>query len=97
METLKDPAAPQLTRREAMGRVALTGLGVASVLSGAGELAKLAAQGPAPVNPTPPPATDPNFPMPPSWKKNSSRLRRTFMRTCKAAVRASATRASRTP
>lgn len=69
METPKDTAALQLTRREVMGRVALTGLGVASVLSGAGELARLAAQGPAPVNPMPPPATDPNFPMPPSWKK----------------------------
>lgn len=73
MENPKDVGKPQaseqLTRREAMGRVAITSLGVASVLSGAGELAKLAAQGPAPVNATPPPATDPKFPMPPMWNR----------------------------
>ena len=62
-------SAGKLTRREAMGRVALTSLGVASVLSGAGELAKLAAQGPAPVQATPPPATDPKFPMAPTWNR----------------------------
>jgi cyclase len=70
METPKKSDAPRLTRREAMGRVALTGFGVASVLTGAGELAKLAAQGLPPVNPEPPPATDPRYPMPPSWKKD---------------------------
>src|ERR1035441_5832911 len=69
MEKPKESGAPQVTRREAMGRVAITSLGVASVLSGAGELARLAAQGPAPVNPTPLPATDPKFPMPPAWSR----------------------------
>jgi len=69
MEKPKNSRATQLTRREAMGRVAITSLGVASVLSSAGELAKLAAQGPAPVQATPLPATDPKFPMPPTWNR----------------------------
>lgn len=69
MEKPNNSEAGQLTRREVIGRVAVASLGVASALAGAGELAKLAAQGLAPVDPTPPPATDPNFPMPPTWKR----------------------------
>ncbi|HEY2646439.1 MAG TPA: MBL fold metallo-hydrolase [Candidatus Acidoferrales bacterium] len=70
MEEPKKEVGAQLTRREAMGRFAVTSLGVASALYGAGELAKLAAQGPAPVLPTPPPATDPKFPMAPAWNRD---------------------------
>jgi cyclase len=72
---VKDPdlsRCPQLTRREAIGRVA--SIGVASVLSGAGELARLSAQGPNDVQATPPPTTDPNFPMPPTWKRELRQL-----------------------
>ncbi|MGH9679260.1 MAG: MBL fold metallo-hydrolase, partial [Candidatus Acidiferrales bacterium] len=52
-----------------MSRVAVTGLGVVSALAGGGELAKLAAQGLEPVDPKPLPATDPNYPMPPTWNR----------------------------
>jgi len=62
--------SPEMTRREALGRVAATGIGVASVLSGASALA----QAPADVVATPPPATDPNFPMPPTWGRELRRL-----------------------
>jgi cyclase len=66
--------SPQLTRRQAIGRVAMTSMGVASVLSGAGGLTRLSAQGPTDVQPTPLPATDPNFPMPPTWKRELRQL-----------------------
>src|SRR5271170_3980271 len=66
--------SPQLTRREAMRRVAMTSVGVASVLSGAAGLARLSAQGPNDVQATPPPATDPKFPMPPAWKRELRQL-----------------------
>ncbi len=74
MEKPEQPETPKLTRREALGRVAWTSMGVASAISGAGELARLAAQGLPPVDPTPPPATDPNYPMPPSWKRELRQL-----------------------
>lgn len=57
-----------------MRRGAMTSIGVASVLSGAGGFARLAAQGPNDVQATPPPATDPNFPMPPAWKRELRQL-----------------------
>src|SRR5579862_7410897 len=66
--------SPEMTRREALGRVAVTSIGVASVLSGAGAMMRTAAQAPADVTPTPPPATDPNFPMPPTWKRELRQL-----------------------
>ena len=66
--------SPQLTRREAIARVAVTSVGVASALSGSGALARLSAQAPADVLPTPPPATDPNFPMPPTWQRELRQL-----------------------
>ncbi len=72
MEKPEQPGTQKLTRREAMGRVALTTVGVASVLSGAGELARLSAQGP--VDPNPIPATDPNFPMAPHWNRELKQL-----------------------
>ena len=74
MEDPNQSRPPQLTRREAMGRVAITSMGVASVLSGAGAVARLSAQGPNDVQATPPPATDPAFPMPPAWKRELRQL-----------------------
>jgi cyclase len=74
MEKPNDFAASKLTRREAMGRVAVTGLGIASVLAGADQVAKLSAQAPAPVQATPLPATDPKFPMPPTWNRELRQL-----------------------
>jgi cyclase len=64
----------KLSRREALRRAAWTGVGFASVLSSAGELAKLSAQGPAPVQPTPPPAPDSRYPMPPTWNRELRQL-----------------------
>ena len=60
---------PGLSRREAIQVGAGSLLGAAAVLAGGGELSRLAAQGPANVNPTPPPATDPRYPMAPAWPK----------------------------
>src|SRR6267378_3236799 len=74
MEKSDDFAAPKLTRREAMGRVAVTGLGIASVLAGADQVAKLSAQAPAPVQAIPLPATDPKYPMPPAWNRELRQL-----------------------
>ena len=71
MEKPAHSDSPQLTRRQAIGRVAVTSIGVASILSGAGGLARLSAQD---VQPTPLPATDPNFPMPPTWKRELRQL-----------------------
>jgi cyclase len=72
MDKPNNSEGTQLTRREAMERVALTGLGIASVLSGADKISKLAAQGA--VQPTPPPPTDDKFPPPPSWKMELKEL-----------------------
>jgi cyclase len=74
MEKTNDCAPSKLTRREAMGRVAVTGLGIASVLAGADQVAKLSAQAPAPVQATPLPATDPKYPMPPAWNRELRQL-----------------------
>jgi cyclase len=61
-----------MTRREAIQMGAGTLLGAAGMLAGAGELARLAAQGN--VVPTPPPATDSRYPMPPSWNRELRQL-----------------------
>jgi len=74
MRKPNESASQKLTRREALGRVALTGLGAASILSGAGELARLSAQAPAPVQAAPLPATDPKYPMPPAWNRELRQL-----------------------
>ena len=74
MEKPNDFVVSKLTRREAMGRVAVTGLGIASVLAGADQVAKLSAQAPAPVQATPLPATDPKYPMPPAWNRELKQL-----------------------
>jgi cyclase len=63
----------QLTRRQAIGRVAWGGLGVASVLGAAERMAALAQSG-ATVFATPPPPTDPNYPMPPKWNRELRQL-----------------------
>jgi cyclase len=64
----------RLSRREAIQAGAGALLGSAAILAGAGGLAKLSAQGPAPVQATPPPATDPNYPMPPVWNRELRQL-----------------------
>jgi cyclase len=66
MFTRLDFRKGDLSRREAIQMGAEGLLGAAAILAGAGEAAKLAAQG---VQPTPPPPTDPHYPMPPSWKR----------------------------
>jgi cyclase len=70
----KDSGTAQLTRREAIGRVAFTGLGIASVIAGADKVTRLAAQAPSVAVATPPPATDPNFPMAPKWDRQLHQL-----------------------
>ncbi len=62
-ENRENSGAAGMTRREAIQMGAGTLLGAAGMLAGAGELASLAAQ--ANVQATPPPATDPRFPMRP--------------------------------
>ena len=64
--------ASQMTRREAMERVALTGLGIATVLSGTDKVTSLAAQGVAPQVVLP--DKDPRYPMPPAWPKQLKQL-----------------------
>jgi cyclase len=71
-ENRENSGAAGLTRREAIQMGAGTLLGAAGVLAGAGELASLAAQGN--VQPTPPPATDSRYPMPPAWNRELRQL-----------------------
>ncbi len=71
MSSQNDHRKTDLTRREAIQLGAGGLLGAAALLGAAGEAAKLAAQG---VQPTPPPATDPHFPMPPSWNRELRQL-----------------------
>jgi glyoxylase-like metal-dependent hydrolase (beta-lactamase superfamily II) len=60
-----------MNRRQAIRHGAGAFVGAAAMLTGR---ANLAAQGAAPVVPTPPPATDPRYPMPPSWKRELRQL-----------------------
>jgi cyclase len=74
---MKEPnkfVAPQLSRRQAIQAGAGAVLGSTAILAGAGALAKLSAQAPAPVQATPLPATDPKFPMPPAWNRELRQL-----------------------
>jgi cyclase len=71
MSSRNDFRQTDLTRREAIQLGAGGLLGAAALLGAAGEAAKLAAQG---VQPTPPPATDPKFPMPPTWNRELRQL-----------------------
>jgi cyclase len=64
--------AVELSRREAMQVGAGALVGAAVLLAGVGEVARLAAQGDP--QPTPPPATDPRYPMPPSWARELRQL-----------------------
>lgn len=64
-----------LTRREALRTGAEAFLGATTILTAGGELARVAAQGPGNnVQPTPLPATDPRFPMPPAWSRELRQL-----------------------
>jgi cyclase len=74
MEKPKNFGESRLGRREAMQMGAGALIGSATILAGAGELARLSAQGPAPVQATPPPATDPKYPMPPAWNRELKQL-----------------------
>jgi cyclase len=66
------PGSPQgITRRGALQIGAGALLGAAAMMAGGGELSRLAAQD---VVPSPPPAPDPRFPMPPSWPKELRQL-----------------------
>jgi glyoxylase-like metal-dependent hydrolase (beta-lactamase superfamily II) len=59
-----------MSRREAIQIGTGSLLGAATMMAGGGELARLAAQNPGvDVMPTPLPAADPRFPMPPSWSR----------------------------
>jgi cyclase len=74
MEKRNNFGVSRLSRREAIQVGAGALVGSAAVLAGAGELARLSAQGPAPVQATPPPATDPKYPMPPAWNRELHQL-----------------------
>ncbi|HEY5616469.1 MAG TPA: MBL fold metallo-hydrolase [Vicinamibacterales bacterium] len=62
-----------MNRREAiqLGAGALVG---ASIFGNVGRVALSAQGGPQVVNPTPPPATDPRYPMPPKWNRELRQL-----------------------
>jgi cyclase len=64
----------RLDRRQALRAGAGALLGSAAVLAGAGEWGKLSAQGSAPVQATPLPATDPSYPLPPAWSRELRQL-----------------------
>ena len=73
--TKRNPDGTGLTRREAIRKGAGVLLGATAMLTGTGELASLAAQGPGNnVQATPLPATDPRFPMPPTWNRELRQL-----------------------
>jgi len=74
MEKPNDLGTSRLSRREAIQVGAGALLGSAAILAGAGELARLSAQGGAPVQATPLPATDPKYPMPPAWNRELRQL-----------------------
>ena len=74
MEKPNDLGTSRLSRREAIQVGAGALLGSAAILAGAGEMARLSAQGAAPVQATPPPATDPKYPMPPAWNRELRQL-----------------------
>jgi cyclase len=72
MTEQENSAATALSRRDAIRAGAGALLGAAAILTGRGE-AKLAAQGDT-VQATPPPATDPRYPMAPSWNRELRQL-----------------------
>jgi cyclase len=74
VETPNKSGVSRLSRREAIQVGAGALLGSAAILAGAGEMARLSAQGPAPVQATPLPATDSKYPMPPTWNRELKQL-----------------------
>ncbi len=72
MHEPSDLGVSRLSRREAIQMGAGALLGSAAMLAGAGEMAKLSAQGV--VQATPLPATDPRYPMPPAWNRELRQL-----------------------
>jgi cyclase len=70
----RENSAPGLSRREALHVGAGALLGAAAAMAGGGELARVAAQGAGNVNPTPPPATDPRYPLAPTWNRELKQL-----------------------
>ncbi len=74
MEKPNDLGTSRLSRREAIQVGAGALLGSAAILAGGGEMARLSAQGAAAVQATPPPATDPKYPMPPAWNRELRQL-----------------------
>jgi cyclase len=74
MTTPKNPEKHRMSRREAIQVGAGSLLGAAAMLTAGGQQSRLAAQGPNNVQPTPPPATDPRYPMPPTWSRELREL-----------------------
>src|SRR6266550_5340178 len=74
VETPKKSGVSRLSRREAIQVGAGALLVSAANLAAAGEMTKLSAQGPAPVQATPLPPTDPKYPMPPAWNRELKQL-----------------------
>ena len=72
-EIQQNSGAAGMSRREALQMGAGALIAVASLAMGSGEFANLAAQGLGPPV-IPPPATDPRYPMPPSWKTELRQL-----------------------
>ncbi len=64
--------APGLSRREVIHAGAGALVGAAAMLTGGGGRTRISAQGG--VQPTPPPPTDPRYPMPPTWNRELRQL-----------------------
>jgi cyclase len=73
MTEQENAAATALSRRDAIRAGAGALLGAATILTAGGELANLAAQGNN-VQATPPPATDPRYPIAPNWTRELRQL-----------------------
>lgn len=74
-EIYDNSGAPGLSRREAIQAGAGALVGAAAMLAGGGGLTRLSAQGGVQaVQAMPPPATDPRYPMPPSWNRELRQL-----------------------
>jgi hypothetical protein len=63
-----------MNRRDAIRLGAGAFVGAAATLERAGTTHLFAQGGPQVVNPTPPPATDPRYPMPPKWNRELRQL-----------------------
>ena len=75
MTKQENSRAAGLSRREALHLGAGALFGATAALAGGGARTRLSAQGaPANVVPTPPPAPDPRYAMPPSWNRELRQL-----------------------